>query len=168
MTISFSLPKIAASIIICSVLSMTTGCETGPNNELFSKQNIGTVAGAAGGAILGSNVGKGKGNIAAIAAGTLLGGAVGNKIGASLDRADMAYYDRTSQQALETAQTNKPVTWRNPDSGNSGTITPTRTYQSSDGTYCREYTQTIVVQGKAEKGYGKACRQPDGTWKITE
>jgi surface antigen len=166
MTISFR--KIATSILICSVVSITAGCETGSNNELFSKQNIGTVAGAAGGAVLGSNVGKGKGNIAAIAAGTLLGGLAGNKIGASLDRADMTHYNRSSQQALETAQTNTPVTWRNPDSGNSGTITPTRTFQTSDGTYCREYTQKIVVQGKPAQGYGKACRQADGTWKISE
>lgn len=41
-----------------------------------SKQGVGTLAGAAGGAILGSNIGKGKGNIAAIAIGTLLGGAI--------------------------------------------------------------------------------------------
>lgn len=167
MTTSFR--KIARSIlVICSVATITTGCETGPNGELFSKQNIGTLAGAAGGAVLGSNIGKGKGNIAAIAAGTLLGGVVGNKIGASLDRADMAYYNRSSQQALETAQTNTPVTWSNPDSGNSGTITPTRTFQSNDGTYCREYNQTIVVQGKPTQGYGTACRQPDGSWKIIQ
>ena len=166
---STSFRKMTASILVlCSMASMTAGCEGMNNNELFSKQNIGTLAGAAGGAVVGSNVGKGKGNIVAIAAGTLLGGALGNKIGASLDRADMAYYNRSSQQALETAQTNTPITWRNPDSGNSGTITPTRTFQSNEGVYCREYNQTIVVQGKPTQGYGTACRQPDGSWKIVQ
>ena len=166
---SLSFRKIAASALICSVTVLTSACDTTTgNSELFSKRNIGTIAGAAGGAIIGSNVGKGTGNIVAIAAGTLLGGALGNQIGASLDRADMAYYNRSSQQALETAPVNTPVTWTNPDSGNSGTITPTRTFQTNDGAYCREYTQTIVVGGKPTQGYGKACRQQDGTWKIAQ
>jgi hypothetical protein len=30
---------------------------------------------------------------------------------------------------------------------------------------CREYQTTIMIGGKPEKAYGKACRQPDGTWK---
>jgi len=161
-----SFRKLAASVLICSVSAFTSACEN--NSELFSKQNIGTLAGAAGGAVIGSNIGKGKGQVVAIAAGTLLGGALGNKIGQSLDRADMAYYNRSSQNALETAQVNTPVTWRNPDSGNSGTITPTRTFQASNGSYCREYNQTIVVGGKTTQGYGTACRQPDGTWQIVQ
>jgi hypothetical protein len=33
---------------------------------------------------------------------------------------------------------------------------------------CREFQQTIVVNGQEQPGYGKACRQPDGTWKIVE
>ena len=34
------------------------------------------------------------------------------------------------------------------------------------GTYCREYQQTVTIDGKQERSYGTACRQPDGTWKI--
>ena len=26
--------------------------------------------------------------------------------------------------------------------------------------------QTITVGGEVQQGYGTACRQPDGTWKI--
>ena len=133
-----------------------------------NKQDIGTLVGAIGGAIAGSNVGKGKGNVAAIAAGTLLGAAVGNELGASLDRADMTYYNQTSQNALENGKTGQPSSWKNPDSGNSGSITPTRTFQTAEGSYCREYTQTIAVGGKTQQGYGTACRQPDGSWQIKE
>jgi hypothetical protein len=32
--------------------------------------------------------------------------------------------------------------------------------------YCREFTQTFTVAGETEKGYGTACLQPDGAWKI--
>lgn len=131
----------------------------------INKSDIGTLAGAGLGAWGGSNIGKGKGNIAAIAAGTLLGAWAGSEVGASLDRADMAYYNNTSQRALESGRTGAASTWRNPDSGNSGTITPTRTYNSGD-TVCREYTQTINVGGKRQEGYGTACRQADGSWQI--
>ena len=37
--------------------------------------------------------------------------------------------------------------------------------QSSDD-YCREFTQTFTISGKTETGYGTACLQEDGSWKI--
>lgn len=134
----------------------------------INKQDIGTVVGAVGGGVIGSNVGKGKGAIAATIAGTLLGAAVGSSIGSSLDKADMAAYHETSQRALETAQPGQALPWRNTQSGNYGSVTPSNYYQNADGQYCREYTQTIVVGGKKEEGFGRACRQPDGSWKIAE
>jgi surface antigen len=74
---------------------------------------------------------------------------------------------QTTNRTLESAPTGQAASWRNPDSGNSGTVTPTRTYQRSGGEYCREYTQTVRVGGKTEEAYGTACRQPDGTWKTS-
>jgi surface antigen len=134
----------------------------------ITKSDVGTVGGAALGAIAGSNVGKGKGNIAAIAIGTLLGAGIGREVGASLDRADMTYYSATQQQALETAQPGQTLPWNNPESGHSGSFTPSNYYQTAEGTYCREFQQTINVGGKSEQAYGEACRQPDGSWKIVQ
>ena len=159
-----NLKKFIAALMI---LSMTAACEQGPNGDVFSKANIGTLAGAGAGAWLGSNVGGGKGKIVGIAAGTLLGAALGHSIGTSLDKADMGYYHQTSQNALENAPVGQTSSWSNPDNGHSGTVTPTKTFQS-DGTYCREYRQTVNVGGKQQEAYGSACRQPDGTWKIKE
>ena len=140
----------------------------GQSNSGISKQTVGTLAGAVGGGVIGSNIGKGKGAIAGTIAGTLLGGLIGSEIGASLDRADMAYYNNTSQSALETNRVGQRSEWRNPDSGNYGYITPTRTYEQASGQVCREYTQTIYVGGKKQEGYGRACRQGDGSWQIVE
>jgi len=156
------------AILLVSVAAFLSACQPGQGPTWMTKENVGAVTGAVGGAWAGSNVGKGKGNIAAIAAGTLLGGYLGKQVGASLDRADMAYYNNTAQKTLETAKTGTTSSWSNPDSGNSGTITPIKTYQASSGSYCREYTQTINVGGKLEKGYGKACRKSDGTWQIVQ
>lgn len=163
--------KILTASLVSAVLLAACAQPGDPNSGVtrgggINKSDIGTLAGAGLGAWGGSNIGKGSGNIAAIAAGTLLGAWAGSEVGASLDRADMAYYNNTSQRALESNKTGVTSTWTNPDSGNSGTITPTRTINQGDGSVCREYTQTINVGGKSERAYGQACRQPDGSWQI--
>lgn len=132
-----------------------------------TKAQIGTVMGAVGGAAAGSQFGKGAGNVAMIGLGTLAGAALGNSLGGSLDKIDQQYATRTTQQTLETAPIGQASTWRNPDSGNSGTIVPTRTFEA-DGMNCREFTQTVIIAGKSQRAYGKACRQPDGSWKIAQ
>lgn len=132
----------------------------------ITKSDVGTVIGAAGGAALGSRVGSGTGRVASIAVGTLLGAGLGREVGASLDRADMSYYTNTQQRALETAQPGQTLPWNNPQSGNSGSFTPSNYYTNNQGQYCREFSQTIQVDGRSERAYGTACRQPDGTWRI--
>ena len=87
-------------------------------------------------------------------------------VGASLDRADRMYAERTAQDSLEYNQVGQGKSWRNPDSGNSGTFTPTRTYKTASGQNCRQFETTIYVDGKQETGTGRACRQADGTWQI--
>lgn len=137
------------------------GCQQGAG----PKQNIGTLGGAVAGGLAGSAIGGGTGRLWATGAGVLLGALVGSEIGKSLDRADRQYMADRTQYALESGQSGQPVEWRNPDSGNYGTVTPQRAYQSNNS-YCREYTQTINVGGQSERAYGTACRQPDGSWQI--
>ncbi|MBM3491860.1 MAG: glycine zipper 2TM domain-containing protein [Alphaproteobacteria bacterium] len=145
----------------CVSLSLLAACQdTGP------KQGLGTLLGAAGGGLAGAQVGRGSGQLAAVAAGTLIGAFLGSEIGKSLDRADQAHMSRTTQQSLETAPSGRTSSWRNPDSGHHGTITPQPAYQTSGGEYCREFQQTVTVGNKTEQAYGTACRQPDGSWKI--
>jgi len=167
--------KSSKLLAIMLTASMLAGCQQGGppgsgvmNGGGLNKQDVGTLGGAIGGGVIGSTMGRGAGKTAATIGGALLGGILGNSIGKSLDNADRAAYDSTSQRALETAQPGQSLPWRNPQSGNSGTITPSNYYQNAQGQYCREYTQTIVVGGQKQEGYGKACRQPDGSWKIIE
>ena len=153
-------------VTAATIVALLAGCQQ--QGGQIGKAEVGTIGGAALGAWAGSAIGGGTGRTIAIATGTLLGAALGNEVGKSLDRADMAYYNKTSQRALETAQPGETMPWQNPDSGTRGTITPSNYYQTAQGGYCREYQQTIVVGGKESQGYGTACRQPDGTWKIVE
>jgi surface antigen len=126
-------------------------------------------------AVLGGALGAGAGaGIAAIAgaspgwivASALIGGLVGGVAGKKLDDRDKRMAAEAATQAFEQNRTGQASAWQNPDSGNSGTITPTKTYQLANGQYCREYNQTITVGGEKHQAYGTACRQPDGTWKI--
>lgn len=158
----------ASMLTACSQPMGRAGQGVTQGGSSINKQDIGTLAGAVGGGVIGSNVGKGKGAIVGTIAGTLLGAAVGSSIGSSLDNADMAAYNQTSQRALNNAQNGQTLPWKNPQTGNSGAITPTNYYQNDAGEYCREYTQSITVGGKKQEGHGTACRQPDGSWKIVE
>lgn len=138
------------------------GCEqTG-----VDKQTVGGLTGAALGGLLGSQFGSGSGQLAMTAAGAVLGGLLGSGIGSSLDKADRLALQQTTQQSLETAPDGVRSSWSNPNSGNKGYVQPTRTY-TSNGRNCREFTQSVVVNGKRETARGTACRNSDGTWTTT-
>ena len=127
---------------------------------------LGTLVGAALGGLVGSQIGGGTGNKIAIGAGVLAGGFFGNKISKSMDCADEEKHYSTTQSALESQKVGETSSWANPDTGHKGEVTPTRTYQSAEGAPCREFTQTIYVEGDYEKVEGKACRNSEGSWEV--
>ena len=68
-------------------------------------------------------------------------------------------------EALDRRVSGQAVSWSNPASGSSGTITPTRTFRSADGRWCREYRQRLERGGTAELRTGIACREAD-RWRM--
>ncbi len=129
---------------------------------------IGAVGGAVLGGFLGSKIGKGAGNLAATGAGVFLGGFLGNELGRRLSCKDQEMASTTAQQTLETQPSGTPVAWNNPDTGNSGTVTPVKTYQRADGTFCRDFQQIVTADGETEQLDGTACRQKNGTWVVQQ
>ena len=160
-------PKMKNTIVLTIMMAMALGLAACENTMrgAGNKQVVGTGLGAVAGGLLGSQVGGGSGRLWATGAGVLLGALAGSEIGASLDNADRAYAVQAQERAY-SAPVGETISWNNPQSGNSGTYTPTRDGYSSSGRYCREYQQTIVVGGQTQKGYGTACQQPDGSWQI--
>ena len=69
-----------------------------------------------------------------------------------------------TNQVFETNPTNQASSWRNPDSGNEYTVTPTRTY-TSDSAPCRDYTTEVMIDGRRETATGTACRE-NVTWRV--
>ena len=146
--------KILALLVLMSLALIS--CEG-------NRAAVGGVGGAAAGGFLGHALG---GGTAGIIGGAIAGGLIGGAIGDRMDAADRRESRRASQQALETAPSGQATTWNNPDSGNHGSVTPTRTFQTASGQYCREFQQTVVIGGEEQQAHGTACRQPDGSWKI--
>ncbi len=153
----------------CTVgaLAMLTACTT--NMENNPKETVGTVLGAVAGAVLGAQLGKGDGQLVGVAIGSVAGAWFGSSIGKSLDDLDKMKIEDATQDALEHKQVGQSSTWTNPDSGNSGRITPTKTYHDNDrGEPCREYSSTVTIDGQLETITGQACRRPDGTWRTVD
>lgn len=131
-----------------------------------SRETGGTILGGIVGAAVGSQIGGGNGRLAAVGVGTLIGAMIGRDVGRSMDAVDRAYAAGSFGHAMEYAPTCSTITWDNPRSGSSGTVTPTHTYEPEPGRYCREFQQQVVIGGKIQDAYGTACRQPDGSWEI--
>ncbi|GGF20915.1 hypothetical protein GCM10011611_28740 [Aliidongia dinghuensis] len=132
-------------------------------NVFSTSQNnlIGSALGGAAGGLLGSQFGKGSGHTVMTIAGVLSGALAGGAIGRSMEPVDQGCVNQT----LEHAPTGQTVAWQNPDQGSSYWVTPTNTYQSNDGTPCRRYVTTALIDGQQQRVQGTACRQQDGTWK---
>jgi len=140
------------------------GCaELGEKIQDNPKAVLGSVGGAAAGGLIAAAAGGGAGWIVG---GALLGGLLGGYIGNRLDARDKRMAAEAAAQAFENNRIGQASVWNNPDSGNSGSITPTKTYQLANGQYCRHYEQTIQIGGEPHQTYGTACRQADGSWRI--
>ena len=151
------------SVLAIAALLLSACAQTGETVKNNPKTTWGGMLGAAGGGLIAAAAGA---SPAGIVGGVLIGGLVGGAVGNALDQKDKEMAQQAAQQAFENSRTGESSAWQNPDSGNSGNITPTQTYQTPTGQYCREYEQDIVVGGERQKSYGTACRQGDGSWQI--
>ncbi len=151
----------ASRLLVLAILAASlAGCssDSGP------KEVGGTALGAVAGGAIGNAIGGSAGNrLAGTLIGAAAGGLIGNRIGAAMDDEDRRRADAAQMQALETGPSGAPVPWRNPDSGRYGNVVPGPAYQANGAT-CRQFTQTVYVDGMPQIGRGTACRNPDGTW----
>lgn len=102
-----------------------------------------------------------------IAVGVPAGTYAGGGRGGDLAPDDRLFMRRTTQDALEVNRLWQTSVWRNPRSGNAGSVTPTRTYRTADGVFCREFEVTLATDGDdADRALRAACRRADGTWRL--
>jgi surface antigen len=146
--------------IVMSVSLPLAACY-GPDGSARPNQAIGTVSGALAGGLIGSAFGRGGGNVAATVAGAAIGGILGGAIGQTLDEADR---ERAFYAQEDAFSSGRRTAWRG-DRGAYGYVEPGPAFDSGYG-YCREYSHTIYIGGRPQQGYGTACREPDGSWRI--
>ncbi len=150
-----------AGMMTVMVFEMT-GCT--PGNNVPGA----TGAGALAGGLIGNELFHGRNAFAGVLAGALVGGIVGNQIGQYMDRKDEA----NMQSAITTVPVGQEASWTSDRAGPNGqpvsyTVRPTSAgYSQRSHRYCREYQTTVTIGGQVKQAYGKACRQPDGSWKI--
>jgi surface antigen len=124
------------------VVSLTSACA--------DRRDQGTVAGAfLGGTGAGAGCAKflkAGPKLPYIAAGcAVIGAAAGGAIGGYFSKPDQEFKAESNLGSKPTAPPSK-ASEREP--------------------YCREYTSTIVVEGKSQETWGTACRRNDGSWAL--
>lgn len=149
------MPNLTMSLL--ALACALAGCAGGPREA--PNQQAGAVVGAVVGGVLGHQIGHGSGRAAATIVGAIAGGAIGSQIGRSMDDMDRL----RAAHALETQPTGAAGQWTNPDTGHAYRVVPTRTFGTPHGP-CREYTMDATIDGRQQRVYGTACRQPDGSW----
>ncbi len=154
----------------------------------------GTTMGGALGGWVGSTMGKGSGKLATTGAGVFLGSMIGNNIGRSMDRPRTLYatprsYNHGSYTPSFNSYTPtyvappapppprviyvrpqiveyKHVTQPTYVEGGYVGGPPVQKRGQRRGRHCREFTQTIKIDGQVHESYGTACLRPDGSWQI--
>jgi surface antigen len=133
----------------------------------MTREESGNMIGALLGGALAYELGKDSSNKEIWVATGLIGGALAGGHYAVLTQKGQLMHQSAIHSNLETAQDNSTTSWNNPNNNEHGSVT-VRNTNVNNGTPCREFTQTIYVGGKAVQGYGTACRQADGSWKIIQ
>ncbi len=81
-----------------------------------------------------------------------------------LSEAGRNMMDQATQGALESNKDGESSNWSLEGTSLIGTATPMRTYQDVEGAPCRDYQQTVTLDGRTQAAYGSACRTTEGTW----
>ena len=156
----------------------------------------GVVIGGAVGGLLGSTIGKGRGKLVATATGALVGSLFGNHLAQGQPsyvarRAPRPVYhhhrrghrnahrhNRRDRRHLHRSRTHRPAPYGDHNSQVvyvrpapppvTDTVQVTTVYDPATGSYCREYQREVIINGRPVAAYGRACQQPDGSWKIVD
>ncbi len=84
------------------------------------------------------------------------------------DKKDWKLVDETAVAALNSNPDGETSKWINPKSGNSGSITPIKTYRNKQGQICRKTKMFNRSKKKKSEYTFLVCKQPNNDWKIVK
>lgn len=146
-------------LITSALLTAVTACavnqdgQLGPDRRVFNKGTIIPLGGGILGAVICNKLFDGH----------------GSKDGWTAACGAAGYFASTAfmkqhNRALEQNTIGQTTRWNDPD-GSVHSVTPTKTYYQNE-VPCRDFRQTVEIDGQIEILEGKACRQADGSWKL--
>lgn len=112
------LKKVTSSAMVCALALNLSGCETLPESP-FTKEQIGSVLGAAVGLVAASELCDGDNKELCYLASTALTTYVGNRIGKHLDEQEKLEMAQATRQSLVSGQTQS---WSNAENNISGSV----------------------------------------------
>lgn len=146
------------AVAACSQVTDDTG--------LTKSQQGGIVGGAAAGALVAAAADAGTGWIAGAA---VLGAAAGGGIATLGGEGESS---RPTQGTLDQFAASPPGserTWRDPATGDHGTVKILSAFQKPDGTSCKRLEETMWLTGSGEQRINAtACATADGHWQIVD
>lgn len=125
----------------------------------------GAIVGGVAGGWAGSQFGGGTGETLFTVLGAAGGAMVGYDMGRQINIADRGDYNHAVANAL--GDSNGEATWANKNTGNGGLIRAGQSFQNANGQSCRTYRSTVAFDDEILSGPGSACRNPrTGSWVL--
>ncbi len=156
-------PKtLIAATVVCLSVQGCTGLGTISREDKLAE---GAIAGALIGGALGYEfLGNGSGQLISLVVGAAAGAGTGFILADRLTQLDLRSMNKSTFDGLSSKPSGETVAWNNPDTGNSGEVTPLRTFLSNDGKLCRDYRRTVNIAGEVQHTTHTACRNGNGDW----
>lgn len=72
------------------------------------------------------------------------------------------------QFALETLPSTSEQRWQSDDGRLSGIVQPIRTFRIKTGHFCREFFESVTIDGTVQSSVDTACRTLNGQWLVVD
>jgi surface antigen len=126
------------------------------NQTTAGSMAVGTILGGAAGAAIGAATGNpAAGAAIGATSGLVMGGAAGLGAAPYASGQIQRRYDMGYIQCMYANGNQVP-----------GMAASASSRSPADHQNCREFTQTVIIGGQPQRGVGRACQQPDGSWRI--
>ncbi|HAA91153.1 MAG TPA: hypothetical protein DCE33_01820 [Rhodospirillaceae bacterium] len=126
-----------------------------------------TIAGTGAGVLLAAELyGTGTGGALAMFALGTVGAATGYYLAKKLLPQEKQAFNAAAYRSLENAKIGETVTWRDAETGNHGSFTPTREFTDKQGRVCRQLKSSITVHSDTANTEKAACRLHDSAWQA--